>query len=71
MADALLVMLVGMGGVFIFLLVLIGLMQALVRLFPQKIPVRKPMRGPRADADDELIAVLQAAVHVYEMDRKQ
>ena len=71
MADAIMVMVFGMGGVFIFLLVLVGLMIGLMRLFPQT-AVRLPqVPGPKADADDEIIAVLQAAVSVYEADTQQ
>lgn len=69
MADAILVMLFGMGGVFLFLLVLVALMLLLTRLCPHTSPRLPPVPGPRADADDEIIAVLQAAVTAYEADR--
>ena len=69
MGDAVLVMALGMSGVLLFLLVLIGLMLALVRLCPHKVPRYPSIPGPKADADDEIVAVLQAAILVYEADK--
>ena len=70
MGDAILIMFIGMGGVLLFLLVLIGLMSLLTFLCPQRQERLPQVTGPRADVDDDLIAVLQAAVLVYERDRR-
>lgn len=69
LADALLILLLGMGGVFVFLLVLILLMQLLSQLLPH-VEEAAPARtsGSAAAGQDQLIAVLQAAVHRYEAD---
>ncbi|NRA39756.1 MAG: OadG family protein [Planctomycetes bacterium] len=72
MADAWLILFLGMGGVFLFLLVLIFVMQALVALLPpNESDARsssRPALAPPASADQAIIAVLQAAVVAYETD---
>lgn len=79
MTDAFLIMALGMGGVILFLFVLIILMQLLVTLLPPteqelnpaprgRAP-RAPITSPSPSADQTLIAVLQAAVVAYEADR--
>lgn len=76
MADALLIMFLGMGGVFLFLIVLILVMQMIVALFPPnesdaRPAARAPQLAQAAATDQTLIAVLQAAVVAYEADNKQ
>jgi sodium pump decarboxylase gamma subunit len=74
-ADAFLVMALGMGGVFVFLMLLCLVMQWITNLFPSD-PIPAPVRtgggaAPAAAGDHALIAVLQAAVVAYEADTEQ
>ncbi len=67
--DALMILVLGMGGVFIFLIVLI----LLIHLIAQLLPVTEVLhsattQSPGRSQDEQLIAVLQAAVHRYESD---
>ena len=75
LVNGLLLMLVGMGTVFAFLGLMVFCIYGLARvvepfshLLPETATVRKPPRptGPVADAgDDDLLAVITAAVHRY------
>ena len=65
MAEALLVMCLGMGGVFCFLVLLVLLMLVLVRLAPER-PASPVLR---AGLDERTrLAVIQAAISAYEAD---
>jgi sodium pump decarboxylase gamma subunit len=81
MLYALLIMILGVGGVFVFLLVLIQIMQAIVDRLPptaEELAPPKPRSTPAtagassapAATDTTLIAVLQAAVAAYEDDHR-
>ena len=68
-AEGLSLMLIGMSGVFVFLLLLVGLMKAsgrvfivLDRFFPEPVPARATPQGPTRSevAGDEEIAVVLA-----------
>lgn len=67
--QALQILLLGMGGVFVFLLVLIGLMHWIAKIFPP-IPVSERPAPPPSDDELQLIAVLQAAIEAYEADHQ-
>lgn len=65
-------MLLGMGSVFVFLIVLVvvttGMSRVLTRFFPEAAPVPKaPARRAKAPAaiDSELIAVIGAAIQQH------
>lgn len=62
LTDAVLVLAVGMGGVFVFLVALCLIMLALIRMAPVAVDTR-----PVPD-DPTLVTVLQAAVTAYEAD---
>lgn len=79
MLDALLVMMLGMGGVAIFLVILVFVIQSLTKLFPappasatsDKLNKTGPVAsGPAAGAQQDLalIAVIQAAITSYDND---
>jgi oxaloacetate decarboxylase gamma subunit len=66
-------MFAGMGIVFLFLallVVLINIMSALVlRYFPEIPSQKKTVPGITADIDKSIIAAITAAVHMYRNDR--
>jgi len=75
--SAFLIMIIGMLGVFCFLVVLVGLMQLLGRWLPPSAADRRqstrptPASAPAGAPDHHLIAVLQAAVVAFEDDNRR
>ncbi len=61
-------MFAGMGIVFLFLtllVVLINVMSALVQRYFPEIPMSKTVPGITADIDKSVVAAITAAVHLY------
>lgn len=72
-SEGLNLMVFGMGFVFVFLTLLVfvtsGMSAVVSRFFPAPEPVSRPKRAPAAPAatanNDQLVAVMTAAVHKY------
>lgn len=77
MSDALGLMAVGMGFVFVFLTILVGVTTLMSKLVVKYVPEPpKPSAAPApaassAPADAQLLAVLSAAVAKYRSDHKK
>lgn len=68
--DAVLVMALGMGGVFVFLVLLVGVMRLLDLLAPA-VPSSAPRSGSEPGSDDRaVVAAMEAAVTAYEEDSR-
>ncbi|MBC3765062.1 OadG family protein [Neptunicella marina] len=69
--EAALLMVVGMGVVFLFLVLLIAVMQINARLFAPSIQNTQHAAMPAINSgvnDEKLVAVISAAVHQYRKD---
>jgi sodium pump decarboxylase gamma subunit len=67
--EALLIMIIGMGGVLIFLTVLVGIMHLITNLAPHVEPPKAPVSAaPTVAGQAQLVAVIQAAIHRYRTD---
>jgi len=74
--EGLALMGLGMGFVFVFLTVLVGvttlMSKTIGRFFPEPIaPAVRDARAPAARQDDDLTVVISAAVHRYRQRRKR
>ena len=77
MLDGINLLLLGMGTVFVFLALLVGAMSLMSRLAarlspePQPVPPTAPIPQPKgAGGDDEVIAVISAAISRYRSGQK-
>ena len=75
--EGVILMLLGMGSVFIFLVALVlamyGMSRMAHRLSPDELAIEAssfPAGAPRAETDDELIAVISAAISRYRSDKQ-
>ncbi|MCH6565214.1 MAG: OadG family protein [Proteobacteria bacterium] len=60
----------GMGAVFIILILLIGIITLVSKLVPEELPVEAaPTRNSSTPVDNQHIAVIQAAVHKFRKSR--
>ena len=60
----------GMGAVFIILILLIGIITLVSKLVPEELPVEAaPTRSSSTPVDNQHIAVIQAAVHKFRKSR--
>ena len=60
----------GMGSVFIILILLIGIISLISKLVPEDLPVEAaPPRNSVPPADNQHIAVIQAAIHKFRKSR--
>ena len=78
MSDAINLMIVGMGFVFIFLAVLVVLTSMMSKLINKYLPAPEPvvakaskLKNQTASPDAQLLAVLSAAVAEYRSDQKK
>lgn len=75
MLDAILVMVLGMGGVFIFLVGLCLIMQAITKLLPaapapSRAATPAAQTGPGNGVPPDVVAAIQGAIVAYEHDRR-
>ena len=68
-------MLYGMGTVFVFLALLIAatsIMSALIQRYakPEEVALKRAVNSPVVTGDDQVIAVISAAIHKYRSRRK-
>ena len=60
----------GMGAVFIILVLLIGIITLVSKLVPEELPVEAaPTRNASTPVENQHIAVIQAAVHKFRKSR--
>lgn len=77
MTDAIGLMVVGMGFVFVFLIILVfltGIMSKLVTKYlpaPEPVVAKTKVKKTNASSDAQLLAVLSAAVAEYRSDQKK
>lgn len=78
MTDAVNLMVVGMGFVFVFLVILVFLTSFMSKVVTKYLPAPEPVaakasktKKPNASNDAQLLAVLSAAVAEYRSDQKK
>ena len=78
MTDAINLMIVGMGFVFVFLVILVFLTSLMSKMVTKYLPAPEPVvakasktKKPNASPDAQLLAVLSAAVSEYRSDQKK
>ena len=77
MSDAINLMVVGMGFVFVFLVILVFLTSIMSKLITKYLPAPEPVvakskvKKVNASQDAQLLAVLSAAVAEYRSDQKK
>jgi len=59
----------GMGSVFIILILLIGIISLISKLVPEDLPVEAAPRNSVPPVDNQHIAVIQAAIHKFRKSR--
>ncbi|TWU30582.1 OadG family protein [Novipirellula artificiosorum] len=70
--EQLMIALIGMAGVYLFLVVLVGVIQWITRVFPpaDRLPTSPhDALASRGGTDKKLVAVIQAAITAFEADR--
>lgn len=78
MSDAINLMVVGMGFVFVFLIILVFLTSFMSKMVTKYLPAPEPVapkaskpKKPNASSDAQLLAVLSAAVAEFRSDQKK